>query len=66
MDYHEPHWAHPLKLIPALVFVMLEPFAMSLWRHEIKDFASHAEQYSWRTETYFGGLFQKVVAQRGP
>ncbi len=66
IDYHRPHWAHPLKWVTALVFVMLEPFAMSLWRHEIKDFASDAERYAWRTETYFGGLFQKVVAQREP
>ncbi len=66
IDYHRPHWAHPLKWVTALVFAMLEPFAKSLWRHEIRDFASDAEQYAWRTETYFGGLFQKVVAQREP
>ena len=66
IDYHKPHWAHPLKWITALVFALLEPFAKSLWRHEIKDFASHSGQYAWRSETYFGGLFQKVVAQRKP
>lgn len=64
IDYHKPHPFHPLKIITSLVFDSLEPFAKSLWRHQIKDFASHAEHFEWRKETYFGGLFQKVVAQR--
>ncbi len=66
IDYHKPNAWQPLKWITRLVFHFLEPFAMSLWRYEIADFASHAEQYTWRTETYFGGLFQKVVARREP
>ena len=64
VDYHKPHWAHPLKGITSLVFDTLEPFAKALWRHEIANFASHAERYTWRKETYFGGLFQKLVARR--
>jgi ubiquinone/menaquinone biosynthesis C-methylase UbiE len=64
VDYHKPHWAHPLKPITSFVFDTLEPFAKSLWRHQIIDFASDPEPFSWRKQTYFGGLFQKVVAQR--
>jgi ubiquinone/menaquinone biosynthesis C-methylase UbiE len=64
IDYHKPHPLHPLKLITSLVFDTLEPFAKSLWHHEIKDFASRADDYEWRQETFFGGLFQKVVAER--
>ncbi len=64
VDYHKPHWAHPLKGITSLVFDTLEPFAKSLWRHEISEFASNADKYNWRKETYFGGLFQRVVAER--
>ncbi|NQV55408.1 MAG: class I SAM-dependent methyltransferase [Rhodospirillales bacterium] len=64
VDYHKPHWAHPLKLITSLVFDTLEPFAKSLWRSEIMEFAKNADQFNWRKETYFGGLFQKVIAQR--
>jgi len=64
VDYHKPHWVHPLKFITSLVFDTLEPFAKGLWRHQIADFASHAGDFSWRQETYFGGLFQKVVAER--
>lgn len=64
IDYHKPHPAHPLKWITALVFATLEPFAKSLWHNRIAGFASHAGKYLWRTETYFGGLFQKTVAYR--
>ena len=64
VDYHKPRWWHPLKLITSIVFDTLEPFAKSLWRNEISDFASKADQFSWRKETIFGGLFQKVVATR--
>ncbi|MFQ5623263.1 MAG: rhodoquinone biosynthesis methyltransferase RquA [Paracoccaceae bacterium] len=66
VDYHKPHWAHPLKPITSLVFDTLEPFAKSLWRHELRDFATDADAFTWRKETYFGGLFQKVVAARKP
>ena len=66
IDYHKPHWAHPLKWVTALVFALLEPFAKSLWRHEIAGFATDPERFHWRQETYFGGLFQKVVARRKP
>jgi ubiquinone/menaquinone biosynthesis C-methylase UbiE len=64
IDYHKPHWAHPLKPLTSLVFDTLEPFAKGLWRSEIADFAGTADGFDWRKETYFGGLFQKVVAQR--
>ncbi len=63
IDYHRPHPLHPLKPITSLVFDTLEPFAKGLWRREISGFASEAERFTWRKERYFGGLFQKVVAQ---
>jgi ubiquinone/menaquinone biosynthesis C-methylase UbiE len=65
VDYHKPHWAHPLKLITSLVFDTLEPYAKGLWRDEIATFAGNDARFAWRKETYFGGLFQKVVATRG-
>jgi hypothetical protein len=46
----------------SLVFDMLEPFAKSLWRQDIRDFASEPEKFHWRKESFFGGLYQKVVA----
>ncbi len=64
VDYHKPRWWHPLKWLMAAVFDLLEPFAGELWRHEIAEYASRPEGFAWRKETYFGGLYQKVVAER--
>ncbi|MGD8383910.1 MAG: rhodoquinone biosynthesis methyltransferase RquA [Lysobacterales bacterium] len=64
VDYHKPRWWHPLKPITSLVFDTLEPYAKGLWRREIQDFADNPESYSWRKETIFGTLFQKVVATK--
>jgi ubiquinone/menaquinone biosynthesis C-methylase UbiE len=64
IDYHKPHWAHPLKAITSLVFDTLEPFAKGMWKSEIRDFADQPGLFSWHKERFFGSLFQKVVAQR--
>ena len=64
VDYHRPHPWHPLRWFISFVLDTLEPFAKALWEHEISDFASRPAGYSWRKETYFGGFYQKVVAER--
>lgn len=64
IDYHKPRWWHPLKLITSIVFDTLEPYAKRLWRSDIRDFAEQPDRFSWRKETIFGALFQKVVATR--
>lgn len=64
VDYHKPHRLHPCKPITNFVFWLLEPFAKRLWLREIADFATDAGSFEWRKQTYFGGLFQKVVAER--
>jgi ubiquinone/menaquinone biosynthesis C-methylase UbiE len=64
VDYHKPRWWHPLKLITSIVFDTLEPFAKRLWRTELQEFADQPDRFSWRKETIFAGLFQKVVATR--
>ncbi|MDP6621339.1 MAG: rhodoquinone biosynthesis methyltransferase RquA [Alphaproteobacteria bacterium] len=63
VDYHRPRWWHPLGPLMALVHRTLEPFAASLWDQRIADLVP-AANFSWRTETYFGGLYQKTVANR--
>jgi SAM-dependent methyltransferase len=62
IDYHRPHFLHPLMLVQNLVFTLLEPFAKRLWQTEIAALAKDAGSFDWRKQTYFGGLFQKVVA----
>ena len=64
VDYHKPHFAHPLKPITSLVFDTLEPFAKDLWHNAIADYAGAPGEFVWRKQTYFGGLFQKVTACR--
>jgi len=64
VDYHKPHWAHPLKYFTSLVFDSLEPYAKGLWRQEIAAYAANDPRFSWDKEIFFGGLYQKVVATR--
>lgn len=64
VDYHEPAPWHPLKGLMSVVFDRLEPFAKGLCRREIRDFAGEPADFVWSKETYFGGLYQKVVARR--
>jgi SAM-dependent methyltransferase len=63
IDYHKPAPWHPLRGFLRQIFTRLEPFAEAMWQHEIVDFASHPEPYVWRTETFFGGLYQKTIAK---
>lgn len=64
VDYHRSAAWHPLRGIMHLVFRWLEPFAFGLLDQEIRSFASEADGFEWRKETFFGGLYQKVVATR--
>ncbi len=62
VDYHRPHPLHPLKPLMSLVFDTLEPFAKGLWQQDIRDMARQPDRFAWTKATYFGGLYQKVVA----
>ena len=64
VDYHRARPWHPLRAPVGLVFRWLEPFAFGLVDREITDFASAPERFRWSKETFFGGLYQKVVAIR--
>lgn len=65
VDYHRPHWANPFRYIMFPILHTLEPFAMDLWHHEITDWlAPGCAVQEVKKETFFGGLYQKVVFQR--
>ena len=65
VDYHLPRPWHPLRLLMTGVFRRLEPYAMDLWEHEIQEFMPRAAQpASLSKETYYGGLYQKLVLVR--
>ncbi len=64
VDYHKPRWWHPMGPAMALVFRYLEPFANSLLAEEISTMVPQTADFEWRKETFFGGLYQKVVGIR--
>jgi len=63
VDYHRPVRWHPLRPVMAAVFRWLEPYATGLVSRSIMEFADRAQDFRWRKETRFGGLYQVVVAQ---
>jgi len=64
VDYHEPARWHPLRWPFRRMFDRLEPFARSLWRQELREFAAHAADFHWEKRILFGGLYQSVIARR--
>ena len=64
VDYHKPRWWHPMGPVMALVFRYLEPFANSLLEESIETLVPETADFEWRKETFFGGLYQKVVGIR--
>ena len=65
VDYHRPHPRHPLRRAMHMLLRRLEPFALDLWQSEIDEFLPDgAGLASVRKQTYFGGLYQKVVLTR--
>lgn len=64
IDYASPKEFHPLKY-PVKIFNRLyEPFAESLWHNEIQDFALKTDKLIWDKKTFFGDMYQCVIAQR--
>ncbi len=66
VDYHGPSRWHPVRGIMRMINRLLEPFANALWVNEIDSYSSRKEEFTWSKQTYFGGLYQKVVAVRTP
>ncbi len=65
VDYHKPHWLHPLRYVMIPVLHTLEPFAMDLWKRDIIEWVPDRIKLQRLTkQTYFGGLYQKVVMIR--
>ncbi|MDN3922447.1 rhodoquinone biosynthesis methyltransferase RquA [Roseateles violae] len=65
VDYHRPPPWHPLRLPMRAVFHRLEPYAIDLWRQEIAAFMpADAAIAAIEKQTYFGGLYQRLVITR--
>jgi ubiquinone/menaquinone biosynthesis C-methylase UbiE len=65
VDYHPPRRWNPLRWLMRGVFATLEPFAIDLWRHEVEAFLPPSPApRSLTKQTYFYGLYQKLVLTR--
>ena len=64
VDYGAPKRFHPLKPVLKTFNRLFEPFAESLWYNEIESFAPKTDKLIWAKKTYFGDLYQCVIAQR--
>jgi ubiquinone/menaquinone biosynthesis C-methylase UbiE len=65
VDYHRPAGWHPLRHPMRLLLRWLEPYAGDLWQREIADYLPPGKPPAQlHKQTYFGGLYQKVVIRR--
>jgi hypothetical protein len=64
IDYAMPRRWNPLRYLWWPLLALLEPFALDLWRHEIAHWLPVEAQAGWQKQSFFGGLYQKVVITR--
>jgi len=65
VDYHLPHRWHPLRWVMRAVLRRLEPFALDLWHTSLESYLPEGLVLAAaHKQTYFGGLYQKVVLTR--
>ena len=64
IDYAPPKKFHPLKYPVKMFNRLYEPFAESLWHNEIQDFAPETDELVWERKTFFGDLYQCVIARK--
>jgi ubiquinone/menaquinone biosynthesis C-methylase UbiE len=65
VDYAKPAWWNPLRYIMAPVLILLEPFAMDLWRRPVDDYTPSGAYAPLDRKTACGGLYQMLTAQKG-
>jgi ubiquinone/menaquinone biosynthesis C-methylase UbiE len=65
VDYHRPVAISPFRYLMVPILQLLEPFAMDIWRDEIAQWLpADVTPAKLVKQTYFGGLYQKVVITR--
>jgi ubiquinone/menaquinone biosynthesis C-methylase UbiE len=65
VDYHQPRASNPFRYIMVPILTTLEPFAMDLWKGQITDWLPvDSPVAKIEKQTYFGGLYQKVMITR--
>jgi ubiquinone/menaquinone biosynthesis C-methylase UbiE len=62
VDYHCPSAFHPLYWPMVGILRTLEPFALDLWKHEIREWFPKTQEFSsLNKKTSFGGLYQLLT-----
>ena len=65
VDYHRPARLHPMRPLMRAIFRRLEPYAIDLWHREIEHFLpAGLAPAAVQKQTFFGGLYQKLVLTR--
>jgi ubiquinone/menaquinone biosynthesis C-methylase UbiE len=64
IDYARPRWWHPLRYLWRPLLKKLEPFALDLWRENIRDWLPETDRGPARSSRFYGGLYQMVVVDR--
>lgn len=66
IDWHNPLYYHPLRYVVRMYNRLYNPFVERLWDRDIETFAAAdlKPEFIWRKSTYFGRMFQKLVATR--
>lgn len=64
IEDHNPVKWHPLRYLVRMYNRLHHPFIEKLWDREIDTFANNKIDFIWRKSTYFGRMYQKVVATR--
>ena len=62
VDYHLPRKLNPLRYLFRPVLHVLEPYALDLWNHDLRNWLPESVREDQLQREYFGGgLYQKVV-----
>lgn len=64
VDYAQPRRSNAMRYLFRPVLAMLEPFALDLWRNEVATWLPIRARHGLRKETFFGGLYQKIVIDK--
>ena len=65
LDFSKPRWWNPFRYLWAVFLWIFEPFALGVWWNDITTMLpSNWKTASLKRESFFGGLFQKVVVSR--
>jgi ubiquinone/menaquinone biosynthesis C-methylase UbiE len=64
VDYHAPSRWHPLRAVMKWILRNFEPFAMDLWHNEVAAWLPKGTHAGISKETFYGGLYQKLVVSR--